>query len=155
MLITPTQAPASGTEAPIHSNPFWPDIEPEAARAALRLDGTVTGPRLRHALVEAIADINGRLATWRRSHQASGFPTLDTVPAETVDGESEHVARYRRAVYCLAGASLIERYRSFDSTHAGHQQADELTPSVDELRRDAGWAVSDLLGRGRATIELI
>lgn len=155
MLISPTQAPASGIETPIHSSPFWPDIDPEAARAALRLDGTVTGPRLRHALVESIADINGRLAAWRRGHQASGWLTLDAVPAETVDGESEHVARYRRAVYCLAGASLIERYRGFDSTHAGHQQADLLDPTVDELRRDAGWAVSDILGRGRSTIELI
>jgi phage tail protein X len=155
MLITPTQTPTTGTEPPIISGAFWPEIDPEAARNTMRLDGTVTGARLRHALVEAIADVNRQLADWRRGQQAAGNLTLDDVPAEQVDGESEHVAHYRRAVYCLAAANLTERYRSFDSTGAGNKQADELDTTVDDLRRDSRWAISDMLGLGRSTIELL
>ncbi|MNL78814.1 Phage head completion protein (GPL) [compost metagenome] len=62
---------------------------------------------------------------------------------------------YRRAIYCTAAAELSERYRSYDSTNDGNSNADELTPSVDEYRRDARFAIRDLLGVGHCTVELI
>ncbi|WP_442965592.1 head completion/stabilization protein [Pseudomonas sp. RIT-PI-r] len=43
----------------------------------------------------------------------------------------------------------------YDSTNSGNQNAEELTPSIDELRRDQRWAVRDFLGLGRTTVELI
>lgn len=154
-MIIQSTAPAAGTEQPITSNPFWPEIDPAAARDSMRLDGTITAARLRTALVEAIAKTNQELATWRTGKQAEGRATLADVPAEQVDGESEHVARYRRAVYCTAAANLIERYRDYDSTGEGHKRADALTDPIDDLRRDARWAIRDILGAGRSTIELI
>jgi hypothetical protein len=65
------------------------------------------------------------------------------------------VHRYRRAVYSTAGAELAERYRGFDATGSGNANADQLTPTIDEYRRDARWAISDILGLGRTTVELI
>lgn len=158
MLINPATPSTGGTAedgAAIASSPFWPEIDPVAARAAMRLDGTVTAERLRAALIEAIASVNAELGNWRRARQAEGRDRLEDVPAEAVDGQSVLVMRWRRAVLHLATASLNERYRSFDSTAAGHKQADELDSTVDDLRRDARWAISDILGQRRSTIELI
>lgn len=158
MLIQPANPPANGSQIdgdPIKSGAFWPAIDPIKARAAMRLDGTVTAERLRAALIEAIANVNSQLADWRRGQQNTGLSSLEAVPSEQIDGVSVLVLRWIRAVHCEAAANLTERYRSFDSTAAGHKQADELDTTVDDLRRDSRWAISDILGCRRSTIELI
>ncbi|MGX2951352.1 head completion/stabilization protein [Ursidibacter sp. B-7004-1] len=52
-------------------------------------------------------------------------------------------------------ANLYERYRSFDSTKEGADKAQEYENSVDDLRRDARFAIRDLLNINRWTSELI
>lgn len=158
MLIQPANPPASGSQIDgnaIRSGTFWPELDPVAARAAMRLDGTVTAERLRGALIEAVASVNSQLADWRRTQQAAGYAGLDAVPADDIDGTSMLVQRWQRAVLCDATATLTERYRSFDSTAAGTKKADELDTTVDDLRRDSRWAISDITGQQRTTIELI
>lgn len=158
MLIQPTTPTPTGPQADdpiIDAGAFWPSVDPVAARQAMRLDGTVTPQRLRGALVEAIVSVGSQLADWRRRQQDVGFATLADLPADDIDGASVLVQRWHRAVQCMAAANLTERYRSFDSTAAGNKQADELDTTVDDLRRDAHWAISDILGVGRSTIELI
>ncbi|WP_249383849.1 head completion/stabilization protein [Chitinivorax sp. B] len=154
MMIQPTTSPPADS-LPIQAGSFWPVVTLDQLRKAMRLDGTVTNERLRMALIEAIASVNGDLASWRQRQQAQGFASLATVPAEPIDGQSVLVQRWLRAVYCLAVANVTERYRSFDATGAGHQQADRLDSTVDDLRRDSRWAVTDLLGIGRSTVALI
>ncbi len=56
---------------------------------------------------------------------------------------------------CCTAAELTERYRSFDASDSANQRADDLTPSIDELRRDQRWAIRDLKGESRVTVELI
>lgn len=158
MLIQPANPPAAGSQidgASIRSGSFWPELDPVATRAAMRLDGTVTAERLRGALIEGIASVNGQLADWRRQQQDAGHASLSAVPAEEIDGTSILVQRWHRAVQCEAAAILTERYRSFDSTAAGNKKADELDTTVDDLRRDSRWAISDISGQQHTTIELI
>lgn len=134
---------------------FYPAISPAAARAAMRLDGTVTAERLREALIIAAMSVMGELQTWVDVQIAAGYATLADVPAASVAGASAHVHRWHRAVHSLAAASLTERLRDYDTTNEGHQQADKLTATIDELRRDARWAISGILGISRTTVELI
>lgn len=158
MLIQPANPPATGSQidgTPIRSGAFWPELDPVATRAAMRLDGTVTAERLRSALIEAIASVNGQLADWRRAQQAAGHTSLSAVPADEIDDTSILVQRWQRAVQCTAAANLTERYRSFDSTAAGNKKADDMDTAVDDLRRDSRWAISDIIGQQRTTIELI
>lgn len=158
MLIQPAPPATSGSQidgVPISAGSFWPDVDPVAARAAMRLDGTVTAERLRAALIEAIASVNSALSAWRSQQRDAGISSLADVPADEIDGSSVLVQRWQRAVQCLAAANVTERYRSFDSTGAGHKHADELDTTVDDLRRDVQWAIRDILGAGRSTIELI
>ena len=155
MSFVATTPPRLEHEPPIANDGFWPDIDPAEARARMRIDGTVTAPRLRAALVEAIAATNAQLATWQAEQVAAGYATLAAVPAPSIDGTSAHAHRYQRAVACTAAASLIERHRSFDATNDGHQYADKLESPIDDLRRDAHWAIADILGRARTTVDLI
>lgn len=134
---------------------FWPDIDADRLRASLRLDGTVSNARLELAAVNAMLSVNRELAVLRAEYLADGYATLADVPAAELQGLSGLVHLYRRAIYCTAGAELAERYRSFDATAAGNQRADDLTPSIDEYRRDARYAIRDLLGITHSTVELI
>ncbi|MDR3429675.1 head completion/stabilization protein [Silvimonas sp.] len=142
-------------ESLIPNSGFWPDISTNAARDTLRLDSTVTDTRLKHALVEAMVSTNDELKAYRNGKEAVGLMTLADVPAEQVNGESILLHHYRRAVYCAAKASLLERYRDYDSTASGLKKADALDEQPDQFRRDARWAIRDVLGRSHSTIELI
>jgi hypothetical protein len=140
---------------PITNDGFWPDIDGADVRANLRIDSSVSDPRLETAVVNALIQVNTELAAIKSGHLAAGFAALDAVPADKIQGTSVLVHLYRRSIYCTAGAEIAERYRSYDSSAEGNKNADELTPSVDEYRRDARFAIRDLLGTGHATVELI
>jgi len=81
--------------------------------------------------------------------------SLSELPADKIGGESVQLARYRRAVYFLARADLTEKYRDFDSTKSGANDADELVTTIDADRRNARQAINDMRGVPRTTIELI
>ncbi|MNK91384.1 Phage head completion protein (GPL) [compost metagenome] len=148
----------AGSTAPsghINTDPFWPSIELDDVRGTLRIDSSVTAIRLETATIAAAISVNREFTEWRRARQAEGYATLADVPAEMVKDVSQLVHLYQRAIYAATGAEICERYRSFDSTNNGNQNADDLSPSIDELRRDQRWAVRDFLGLGRTTVELI
>ncbi|TCW81002.1 phage head protein [Burkholderia sp. SRS-46] len=153
-----TAAPAvaaSSIDGTLTNDGFFPDIDLSALRDAMRLDGTVTRERLAHAARDAMLTVNDELSAWRAQRRAAGAVSLDAVPAVQVDGESKLDYLYRRAVYHLAHADVTEKYRGFDSTKSGGQAAAELAATVEESRRNARWAVSDILGIPRSTVELI
>jgi hypothetical protein len=147
------QPPAA--ETPIVNDGFFPDIEPAAVREAARIPTSITPPRLRAAILGALLTTKGDLRAYRAAKVAAGHARLADVPAEELDGTSELLIMYQRAVALYAKAELIERHRDFDTTSAGGNDAQELTPTIGELRRDALHAVRDILGKSRTTIELI
>lgn len=134
---------------------FWPNIQTDHLRASLRMDGTVSDERLAMAAVNAVLSVNRELSQLQAEYRTQGYQKLEDVPSAQLQGLSGLVHLYRRAVYCTAGAELAERFRSYDATAAGNQRADDLTPSIDEYRRDARYAIRDLLGIGHTTVELI
>lgn len=148
-------APTADDETTLENDGWFPVIDLAHLRAAARLDGTVTPARLRHAALNAVASVNTELAAYREAQQAAGRASLADVPAPQLGGESVQLQRYRRAVYACVQADLIEHYRDFDTTGAGDKAAEKLELRVGDLRRDVRWAVSDLVGRRRTTVELI
>lgn len=148
---------AGGTSPAGHINtdPFWPSIDLDDVRGTLRIDASVTAIRLETATIAAAISVNREFAEWRQTMQAEGHTTLADVPAEQINEVSQLIHLYQRAIYAATGAEICERYRSYDSTNSGKQAAEELTPNIDELRRDQRWAVRDFLGLGRTTVELI
>ncbi|PID51479.1 MAG: phage head protein [Pasteurellales bacterium] len=153
---TESDETTTGTQQQIiTNNTFFPDISLVDARNAMRIDGTVTRPRLMMALVEAMATVNQDLKDFRKQCQADNIATLSEADDEVINGQSVLEQRYLRAVYCYAVANLYERYSSYDLTHDGENKSELLNQSVDELRRDAQYAIRDILGEIRITAELI
>jgi hypothetical protein len=151
----PTKPDAPANAAVVKNDGWFPDIDMNALRASMRLDGTATYDRLRDATIDAIASVNAELGAWQAAHLAAGYADLATVPAPSIGGESVQLARYRRAVFNLTHADLTERYRDFDSTKAGGQKAEDLETTICNARRNVRWALSDMHGLPRSTIELI
>lgn len=140
---------------PISNAEFWPEIDGQKLRAAMRITASVTDARLEVAAVNAMLTTNAELAGYREQHRADGRAALADVPAEKIQGESQLLHLYRRAVYCRALAELVERFTSFDATNSGDQKVTEEETSADQLRRDARWAVRDILGVSRTTVEAL
>lgn len=148
-------APTAPDEGEITNSPFWPAISLADLRETVRLDGTVTTARLKHAVIDAITSVNRDLADWRRTREAEGVATLAAVPSEVINDESVHLHSYRRAVYAMTRANLLERYTDYSATGDGVKGADAKIISSDDLLRDARFAIRDILGTTHNTVELI
>lgn len=123
----------------IEGHDGWPDIDLKIARIIMRLNGTVTVERLKESLENAIQNVQSELADWK-SAKKEGMSLKEQ-------------GLYLRAVYFTAKADLTERYRDFDTTADGERRTEDLADSIDESRRNVRWAVSDILGRPRVTVE--
>ena len=149
-------APVVTAPAPIDTGGWFPQIDPTLFRDEQRVDANaITDARVRQALVNAIIRVGRDLKDWRLDQVAAGFATLDLVPADKVDGVSELTTLYRRAVFTAAKAEIVERFVDVDLTGRGERSADQLDPTVAELRRDSVHAVREILGVGRMTVELL
>ena len=147
------QPPAE--EADVINDGFFPNIDPAAVREAARIPTSITPARLRAAILGAMMTVEIDLRAVAAASIAAGHVSLAAVPAAQLYGQSVQLIRYNRAVALYAKAELIDRHRDFDTTAAGGSQADELTPTIGELRRDAQHAVRDILGQNRTCVDLI
>lgn len=151
-------APVPPAEAPsdaIANDGWFPPLSIADTRNAVRLDGTVTDERLRAALVNAMMDVNRQLRAFKAERSALGQASLAAASAdEMVDGKPRLVLLYLRAVMCSAKADLTERYRDFDAD-AANPRVRDAEPATDEQRRNAQWAVRDILGQSHVFVELI
>lgn len=150
-----TNAPSAADSFPITNDGWFPDLDGAHLRAALRLDGSVTDARLEVATVNALIEVNRELSLYRRAREEEGHSSLAAVPASQLQGESFLVHLYRRAIASRAGAELAERMRDYSATGDGAERAEAQTPTADEYRRDARWAIRNILGIAHTTVELI
>lgn len=154
-VATAPVPPADVPSDAIANDGWFPALSIADTRNAVRLDGTVTDERLRAALVNAMMDINRQLRSFKAERSALGQASLaDASAGEMVDGKPRLVLLYLRAVMCSAKADLTERYSDFDAVPTNPRTKDlEATP--DEQRRNAQWAVRDILGQSHVFVELI
>ncbi|MGS0740429.1 head completion/stabilization protein [Glaciimonas sp. GG7] len=158
MAVAPVSAPQENDTTIVENDGWFPDIALSHMRDAMRLDGTVTNPRLIQAVTDAILHVNQELDQWQDQQLANGYITLEAVPAKKINRESKLVIHYRRAVYSTAKADLLEKYRDYDSTASSatdKKAIDYLDHAPGEQRRNAHWAIADILQRQHLTVELI
>ena len=154
-VATAPVPPADAPSDAIANDGWFPPLSIAETRNAVRLDGTVTDERLRAALVNAMMDVNRQLRTFKTERSALGQASLAAASAdEMVDGKPRLVLLYLRAVMCSAKADLTERYRDFDAD-AANPRIKDAEPATDEQRRNAQWAVRDILGQSHVFVELI
>lgn len=144
-FTSPEQEPEENET--IRSEDFWPSFSTQHYRKTQRQhDGTITNARLKTALINAVIEVNRELVDWQKAQMGLGYQQLVEVPAMKINEDSELCLLYQRAVYGYAHASLAERYRDFDTTPTGNKKADSLSPTIDDLRRDAIWAIQRIKG---------
>ena len=155
-VATPPVPPADDPQDIIANDGWFPEVSVAAVRNASRLDGTVTPQRLRRALVKAMSSINLQLGGYKAEQQAAGHSALGAVaPDDKLDGLPRLVMLYLDAVMSTAKADLIERYRDFDADGGNTSRQQDNAPAIDEERRNAQWAVRDILGQTHTVVELI
>lgn len=149
--------PSATPNAPliIINDLFYPTIDLTDLRESTRLDATVTTERLVNAVTAAMVHVNGQLRTYKEAQEERGFNQLSDCPSTTINGESVLITLYKRAVYCTVQADMNERYSDYDSTNADKKDGKTNDHIAETQRRNAQWAISDLLGRNRCTVELI
>ena len=136
---------------------FWPSLSIAAARAAMRIPTDITDQRLADALKAAMLEADQDLAVWQGLQLAAGFESLAEVPDRNPDigGEKRLAVLWRRAVHSLAMADLSELQRTADTTTAGARRSEQSELTVDDHRRNARFAIRDMLGITRTSVELI
>ncbi len=72
-----------------------------------------------------------------------------------VDDQPDTEILYFSAVANGIAAKIYEKYRNYDATNSGNKRADEMTPSIDEYRRNKHWAIQQLLGKNHTVVDLI
>ena len=134
---------------------FYPNIDITDLRESTRLDATVTTERLVNAVTAAMVHVNGQLRAYKEAQEQRGFDQLSDCPSTAINSESVLITLYKRAVYCTVQADLNERYSDYDTTASDKKDADINDHIAETQRRNAQWAISDLVGRNRCTVELI
>ena len=140
----------------IKSDDFFPQIDLNHARTALRIGSNVTSERLYYIAIEAVAYVNSVLDLTKQRAISVGHNTLaQTNVKQQINGESINVIRYRRAVYAQINALLLETYADHDATGKSADRADAKQQQADDSRRDLHNAIADLRGVLRNDCELI
>ena len=146
-------APAPAAPEPdLPHHPFWPAISPADFRAVMNVDGTVTTARLVFALTESVTKVNAELRKFRWAAEEAGATALSDLDNDE-PGRLEHL--YRRAVYERAKGDLMERLINFSATADGQKRADQQDPAINDHYRNAIWAIRDITGETRTTVEMI
>lgn len=134
----------------ISNDAFFPNISSKKVRESLRFDGSVSDPRLIEAIENAMLDVNAMLDSLKGKGAS-----LAALATSQINNKGNTEILYFRAINSYVGAHVNEKYRSYDSTSTGQKRAEDLMPTIDEYRRDLRWAIRDLLGSPRMTVELI
>lgn len=124
----------------VNSGEFWPVVSLNRIRDEIRIDSSVTDPRLKSAVQYAVIHTNQQLMKIFGTKA-----TLAEITDQVIDDESVAVVLYLQAVAAGAGAKLLERYRGFDSSAKEDKRSELQEPSIDEYRRDQQWAIRDIL----------
>lgn len=139
----------------INNISFFPAINISDVRKTQRLDGTVTTERLKAAITSAIIAVNDDLYSWRITKQAAGITSINDLSDQQINGESKYLLLYKHAVYSWANALLNEQYINFDATAKAKGEIEPNIDSIGNLYRNARYAIRDILGKSRSTMELI
>lgn len=107
---TPDQGRQALDQSEVRSIPFFPIIDLANFREVMRIEANISSSRVYHAVLEAVAHVNGQLKKYRIAAVQVGRGTLAETgdSDDVINGESVKTIHYRRAVYCYAKSLLLE-----------------------------------------------
>jgi hypothetical protein len=154
-IVSPTPA-ETPPNASVSAGDFWGSIDMNNARDVIRIgSATIPDARLRAALRAAIITVTSELEAWRLTQQSAGYQSLSSVPCDTIDAISIKVLLFQRAVLAHTCADLIETHRDLTASTEGASRAEDFIPTAEEHRRNATYAIRDIVGKRRTKVSLI
>ena len=149
-IATPPQPASPPASTVAADGAFWPAVDVNGLRAALRLgDGVVTHERLVAAIEGAVAGLMLELRGWKALQLAAGAAELAEVePTELLNGDPLAVALWQRAVRFAAAAEIADAHADLTATNEGVDRAAEKRTTADDYRRQAITAQRQLTRLG-------
>ena len=155
-FVATPPAPQSPPAATVKADGWFPDIDVNMVRDAMRLRGEVPHPRLVEALRGAILTVTMQLAAWKATWVAGGATALaDVRPDERIDDQHRLSLLFVRAVRFYAAAELADMARDSSATNDEADRIEEEPQVAAEMKRIGLHAVRDMLGTTRVAVELI
>ena len=159
-FVSSPPAPASPGNAVVSAGDWWPAIDCNAMRDAMRIGEIVTHPRLAAEIQTALIGTLAELREWKAARVLEGHASLSAAaaalqPGEEIDGTSHLEHLFIRAVRCAAAAALVELHRDISATEQGQNRSEAVLPTAADYRRMATWAVREFLGVTRTAVDLI
>ncbi|WP_302413496.1 head completion/stabilization protein [uncultured Desulfovibrio sp.] len=127
---------------------WWPDLPVADMQQTYRLPQEYADALLQDHLELAALWAQRQLEGWRQQREAEGCAALADVPRGAL-------RLYRRAVFCHAKALLLAQFATVERREAAKNDAKE---SPDLYRQFYAWAqdaITDILSRPRADIDLL
>ena len=155
-IIAVPPAPVSPQGSKVAVDGWYPEIDCNAMRDALRLGEVITHPRLVAAIQSGLITVTGELRAWRAQQEAAGHANLAAVSGEDkIDNQARLVVLFTRAVRMMAAAELVELHRDISATNDGVGREESQLQTAADYRRLGTWAIRDMLGTTRVAVELI
>lgn len=149
-------SPVSPDNSVVPGDGWYPEIDVNAMRDALRITDQITHARIVGAIEGGLLTVEGELAFWRATQESEGFADLAAVdPDRMIGGEHRLTLLYTRAVRFHAAAELAELHRDLSATTDGATRAEPQLLTAEDYRKHATAAIRDILGTPRVTVELI
>ena len=97
----------------------------------------------------AVIQVGRQLDFWRREQTAA---TMAEIPAETVNGRSELLVLYERAVYCEAKAEILKETLTADRRKAAENNAKTGEETEEKYREFSADAIALIVGDERIQV---
>lgn len=140
----------------ITNDGFWPDVN---AGDFERLRGTPAAQddeRIAFAVVNAIASVNLQLEALKAKYQTQGIAKAEDIQAfPMVNNKNRIVVQYQSAVFARAKADLLPDLSTVHQKKEGDHLAERSLETKNELLAESERIVRNMLGKGRASVELI
>lgn len=151
-----TASNTSFQDTTIENDGFWPNIN---AGDFERLRGTPAAQddeRIAHAVVNAIASVNLQLSDLKAKYIAAGHASAAAVPAfPKVNDKNLIVIQYQSAVFARAKADLLPDFATVSQKKEGDHLAERSQETKNELLAESERIIRNMLGKNRASVELI
>lgn len=149
-------APQSPDAAKVKADGWFPEIDVNAVRSAMRLRGDVPHLRLVEALRGGMVTVMGQLLGWKAEWVTAGKATIaDVRPDDKIDEQHRLSFLFMRAVRFYAAAELADLARDSSATQDEADRIDEEASVAAEMKAIGLQAVRDILGTTRIAVELI
>jgi hypothetical protein len=155
-LVSVPAAPHSPAGSLVEADGWFPSIDVNAMRDAMRLRGEVPHSRLVEAIRGGMLTVMAQTDDWASNWRKNGASSLAQVkPDKTLDDQHLLTMLYIRAVRFYAAAELADLARDSSATREEVDRIEEESLVAPDLRAHALAAVRDMLGVTRVAVELI